>query len=108
MSKKQVPCVNGELVSLLGWSSLLKDGDVQVLAATGEEEALTMFKREEISLVVITAVHDASMVHEMKSFKPKVPIVLFLAAHGDGLSLIDAVVKEPTKLLGTVRDFVMQ
>lgn len=100
-------CVDGELVSLLGWSTLLKDEELMILAATGEDQALTALRAEEISLVVLTAVNNfTGLVHQMKSMKPEVPIVLFLPAQGDGLHAIAAFVKEPTKLLKTVQELL--
>ena len=100
--------MDGDLVSLLGWSTLLNDQQIQVLAATDEDEALSAFGQKEIAVVVLTtAVNDhGAVVHRMKSLKPEVPVILFLPAQADGLHGVDTFVRESSELLATVVQYL--
>lgn len=104
-NQKIVLCIDTGLVPLLSWASLLNHDNYLIIAAESAREGLDAFDREQIALVVLALPIGElqETIHAIKARRADVPIVVYLHAASDGLSLVDAFVHHPTKLLETVQ-----
>lgn len=80
-------CVDDELSPLHARTLLLQSAGYEVIACTSPGEALTIFKTQNVHLVLsdhlLPAMSGMHLATEMKRLKPKVPIVLFSGELGE-------------------------
>ena len=109
MQQKMILCVDGGLVPMLSWATVLNREDFVVMAASGEDgESTRILGTKPIDVVVLTtAVNNIDdLVRHMKALKPDVPVVLFLPTHDNGLKAVDKVVRNPNALRKTIEELI--
>jgi len=107
--QKRILCVDGGLMSMLPWVTVLKREDFVIVAASGEDgEILKTLGSQPIDLVVLTsAVNNIdALAVRMKKVRPDTPIILFLPTHDNGTRGVDKVVRDHTELVSAVGAFV--